>query len=233
MGLVSFLGGGSKSKSQSTQDSYNKAYEPVSTAFSPMLPYAQQGASSLAALLSGDFSGFNKYKEGTGFDFAMNRGLGAIDANAAGRRMVHSGSALKALEAFGTGLQSTYADKYLQNLTGLSNLGLNAGGALTGAGSVSKSQSTSESKQGVGLLSVLSSLGTLAAGASDIRLKKDVTKLGVMDSGLGVYQFTYLNDDGPYIGVMAHEVAELYPEALGPVIAGYMTVQYDKLPVSA
>jgi hypothetical protein len=28
---------------------------------------------------------------------------------------------------------------------------------------------------------------------------------------------------------MAHEVAELYPEALGPVIDGYQSVDYGKL----
>lgn len=163
MGFLSFMQGTKKSKSQSTQDSYNRAFEPVSTALQPTLNYANEGASALSRLLSGDFSGFEGYKAGTGFDFAMNRGLGAIDANAASRRMVHSGSALKSLQEFGTGLQSTYADKYIQQLLGLSQTGLGAANAITGAGNVSKMQSTSQSKDSGGLFGLLKGVGTLAA----------------------------------------------------------------------
>lgn len=164
MGAISFLMGADKSKSQSTQESSNRAFDLLSPVFQPMLGYANEGASGLSRLLNGDFSGFNTFRNGTGFDFAMNRGMGAIDSNAAARRMVHSGSALKSLQEFGSGLTSQYADKYIQSLIGLSGIGSNAASALTGAGNVSKMQSTAESKKGKGLLSALKGIGSLAAG---------------------------------------------------------------------
>jgi hypothetical protein len=70
-----------------------------------------------------------------------------------------------------------------------------------------------------------------AAAASDPRLKTDVEKVGQMGE-LGIYEWTYRNDmgvelpEGRYRGVMADEVAEVAPWALGEPINGYMTVRY-------
>ena len=59
-----------------------------------------------------------------------------------------------------------------------------------------------------------------------------------MSDGLGIYDFDYLPIEGQIAaympegrqrGVMAHEVAVLRPEALGPVIDGYATVDYSKI----
>lgn len=158
MGLMSFLGGGSKSKSQSTQDSYNRAYDPVNTAFSPLLGYAQQGAQGLTDFLGGNTTGFDNYKRGTGFDFLLGRGLDGVNAAQAGRRMFNSGATAKGLQEFGSNLSNTYADNYMQRLLSLAGIGTSAASALTGAGSVSKGQSTSTSKTSPGLLKILSSL---------------------------------------------------------------------------
>lgn len=64
---------------------------------------------------------------------------------------------------------------------------------------------------------------------SDVRVKRDVRKLGILDDGLGVYCYRYLWDDTPHIGVMAQEVAAIRPWALGPAADGYMTVDYGAL----
>ena len=68
---------------------------------------------------------------------------------------------------------------------------------------------------------------------SDRRVKTDIEKVGVIaDVGLGIYNFRYIDEpDGPiYTGVMADEVAELLPEALGPVTEeGYQMVDYGKI----
>lgn len=80
-------------------------------------------------------------------------------------------------------------------------------------------------------------LGGLASGAgmalaSDIRVKKDIAKVGELEDGLGVYDFRYVwEDDTPlHRGVMAQEVEKLRPWALGPTFGdGYMTVDYSKL----
>jgi hypothetical protein len=48
---------------------------------------------------------------------------------------------------------------------------------------------------------------------SDIRLKRDITQVGELDSGVGLYRYRYLWSDTTYVGVMAQEVAEVMPEA--------------------
>ncbi|ODU22781.1 MAG: hypothetical protein ABS87_01025 [Sphingomonas sp. SCN 67-18] len=86
------------------------------------------------------------------------------------------------------------------------------------------------SKQGLG--AALMQAAGAAAGAyaaSDPRLKVDVEKVGEMDDGLGVYDWTYVWGGPRQRGVMADEVKRLRPWALGPVIGGYSTVNYGAL----
>lgn len=79
---------------------------------------------------------------------------------------------------------------------------------------------------------------TAASAASDVRLKTNVEKVGELPDGLGIYEWDYLPiegqiaeymPEGRQTGVMAHEVAELRPWALGPVVDGYATVNYGRL----
>jgi hypothetical protein len=72
------------------------------------------------------------------------------------------------------------------------------------------------------------------AGAiwSDPRLKVNISFVRRAANGLGIYRFRYIWDrltDPLRTGVMAPEVAEIMPEALGPMIGGYMSVRYDKM----
>jgi hypothetical protein len=92
------------------------------------------------------------------------------------------------------------------------------------------SSGTSVTQQSGGLLNQLLAAGQIAASAfSDRRLKRDVTRLATSTSGLGLYAYRYLWDDEPRIGVMADEVERIAPEALGPVVAGFKTVNYSAL----
>lgn len=213
---MSKIFGGSKSSSS------NRAYDSINSSFSPLFGMASTGADSLMKLLGGDSSGFDAYKKATGFDFASGRGIGAVTAGNAARGLLNSGSTAKGIAEFSTGLQNQYADNYMQRLLGLSDIGLKAGGLVTGAGQTS----SSKSKPGIGKF-----LGQIigSVAASDRRLKKNIFKIGRLANGLNLYQFSYINNMGPYIGVMADEVAEIQPEALGPVLHGYMTVDYSKI----
>jgi hypothetical protein len=68
-----------------------------------------------------------------------------------------------------------------------------------------------------------------ATAPSDIRLKKDVTRIGAHASGCGLYRFRYLWSDLEYVGAIAQDVLEHVPEA---VIAGpgnFLIVDYGKL----
>lgn len=74
------------------------------------------------------------------------------------------------------------------------------------------------------ILSAAAQAGMSAAMACDIRLKENIERIGETPAGLPVYRFDYIGGERGVIGPMAHEVAVMQPEALGPVIDGYMTV---------
>lgn len=80
--------------------------------------------------------------------------------------------------------------------------------------------------------SIMSGLGTAASIASlfsDRRLKTEIEKVGEYADGLGKYVWRYIWGGPKHEGVMADEIATLRPWALGPVIAGYATVDYSRL----
>lgn len=81
--------------------------------------------------------------------------------------------------------------------------------------------------------SIMDSIGkAVQIGAtvfSDLRLKEDIRRVGQTDGGLPVYTYRYKGDEAVHMGVMAQEVAEAQPEALGPVIQGFATVNYSEV----
>ena len=64
---------------------------------------------------------------------------------------------------------------------------------------------------------------------SDERLKEDIRRVGHTDAGLPVYSYRYIGEPTVHMGVMAQDVAQTQPDALGPVIGGYMTVNYGEV----
>ena len=80
-----------------------------------------------------------------------------------------------------------------------------------------------------GFKDVLGTGLSIASMFSDARLKTDVTAVGKTDGGLPIYSYRY-GGEGPFhMGVMAQDVREAQPDALGPEIDGYMTVNYGKV----
>lgn len=69
----------------------------------------------------------------------------------------------------------------------------------------------------------------LIPGISDIRAKRDIEEIGALPSGLPLYSFRYLWDNAPQVGVMAHEAAEIFPEAVFMHDSGYLAVDYDRI----
>lgn len=149
--------GGSKSKS--TSNSYNKSYDYIKDTFSPVTSYAGTGAEGISKLLSGDASGFNAFKNATGFNQLLQEGSRGITGNAAANGLLRSGGTGKALVNYGNTMQNQYADNFMQRLLGLSSLGMNAGQLIAGAGNVNNSTSSSKSKPGLGGL-----IGGIASG---------------------------------------------------------------------
>jgi len=64
-------------------------------------------------------------------------------------------------------------------------------------------------------------------GASDRRLKRNITKIG-KHNGHNVYQYQYKHSDDWHIGVMAQEVQEVNPDAVLE-FNGYLMVNYGAL----
>jgi hypothetical protein len=213
---MSGIFGGSKSKSTNN----NRGI--VTSAFQPLLGQAVTANQSITDLLGGNAENFNKFKDATGFDFEMMRGMDQIGSASAGRGVFRSGARDKALAEFGGNLNNRFAQQYLQTLLGQSGQALGAGQLVAGVGQ----ESTSRSKPGIG---AFIGQAASAAAASDERLKTDITPVGRNADGLTVYQYRYKGDDTVFTGVMAQEVAEKRPDALGPTMNGYMSVDYSKI----
>jgi hypothetical protein len=88
---------------------------------------------------------------------------------------------------------------------------------------------------GSGFLGGLMNLGGSLGSAymmrpSDIRLKKNIKKIGKLHDGINIYSFNYINrkdlPKGEQIGVMAQEVEKVIPEAVVTMADGYKAVNY-------
>lgn len=94
---------------------------------------------------------------------------------------------------------------------------------------------TTKSTQNPGWLNT--ALGAAQIGASffsDERLKRDVVQVDELEDGLPVVEFNYRDGlglpEGRFRGVIAQDVARYRPEALGPSINGFATVDASLAP---
>lgn len=111
---------------------------------------------------------------------------------------------------------STYADQ-IAHLLGQYN-------TSTGSGTQKTSNNIGQM-----LMAAAAAAAQAAAAGSDRRLKREIVKIGeLIEDGLGVYIWRYIWG-APMVGVMADEVAEKRPWALGPVLHGFATVRYGAL----
>lgn len=78
------------------------------------------------------------------------------------------------------------------------------------------------------LLSGLFGLGG-AAIMSDRRTKRDIERIGVLDSGIPVYRYRYVGDTKLQVGVMADEVEQINPGAVVTGDDGFKRVNYGML----
>lgn len=104
-------------------------------------------------------------------------------------------------------------------------------GSYTGQQMSGTGSSTNVQKSNPSLFDQALAAASAAAAFSDRRLKKDVERVGSAGP-IDLYSFHYAwDEDGASkrVGVMADEVARLYPEAIGPTIGGFSTVDYAKL----
>jgi len=181
------------------------------------------GVSPGGSASGGAQAGYNNYLQQAGYAPAMRQLSQGITGQGAASGLLRSGATAKALQTRGTELNQSFFNNYLQQLAGLSGLGLQAGGLVANTGQVSKGGGPSTAG------SIASTVGGIASIFSDRRLKHAIEKVGEFADGLGIYLFSYLGSKQRHKGVMADEVETLRPWALGPKIAGYATVNYGAL----
>lgn len=194
----------------------------------------QQGVGAnnfLSALLTGQGNtgaanaGYRNYLQQAGYAPAMRQLAQGITGQGAASGLLNSGATAKALQTRGAELNQGFFNNYLQQLSGLSGLGLQAGGLVANTGQ--KSTNTGGGPSTLG--SIASAAGGIASIFSDRRLKRDIERVGEFPDGLGIYSFRYVMGIKRVFGVMADEVAKIRPWALGAKRAGYSTVNYGAL----
>lgn len=177
----------------------------------------------IAALLAGDQEQQNQFQ----------RGLASAQFGNSAR-----GQALQEAEFLRTEPLNMLNALRSGNQVSLPQFGNVAGGAQIGAAPIYQAASdqyaaamqryqAQQNSMG-GLMSGLGSLGSAAILASDRRLKKNIIRLGKTIGGVPAYLFQYVWGKWA-IGCMADEVAIFRPEALGPTIGGFATVNYGVL----
>lgn len=222
-----------------------------SALFKPFVDNGQQFQNIYTGFLTGarggSDAGLNNYLDLTGYNDQLNEGSRGTVASQATKGLLDSGSTLKALEKYRLALKGGATNNYLNLLGNQQALGFNAAGAQAGVNTGFSGQVTDSNNA---LASTIANanlakagntanlLGGIAQGVgaavgSDRRLKKNVVKVAEYPDGLGIYDFEYrdpVHGDGRFRGVMADEVAELRPWALGPEMpGGFSTVRYGAL----
>ncbi len=181
------------------------------------------GVANGVAEAGGAQAGFQGYLKNAGYQNVLSDLMRGITGGAAAQGTLRSGGTGRAYLREGTKLNQGMFENYLAQLSGLSGLGLQAGGLVSNVGQ--RQSGSRPSTAG----SIASTIGGIASIFSDRRLKTAIEKVGELDDGLGVYLYRYIGEGLRRIGVMAHEVAALRPWALGPRIGGFATVNYEAL----
>lgn len=116
-------------------DEYAGKFDDLSKRFDP---YVNAGNSALERLTAGLGLGGNQeaftqaYRGLPGYQAGLQTGSNAITTNAAARGMLHSGSALKALQKYGSDYEDRRVGDYMQRLAGLAGAGQTATGQQVG-----------------------------------------------------------------------------------------------------
>lgn len=144
---------------------------------------------------------------------------------------------INTLNAVRSGSQVTNPNSYYVNApqqattTGADYL---SAAGMTGNANIA--QANAENAQRNAMISGLFSLGSAGVSKySDIRTKENIKPIGWLPNGLPVYEYEYkpewkdIAGHGKQIGVMAHEVELVKPEAVIEMPNGYKMVNYGAL----
>lgn len=142
--------GQSSSGGSSTQNSQsgNKAYDFISSLFGDMAGAGQDFNDQIANLLglngtAGRDEAQDNFRATPGYDFLQKEGAKAVNNNYAGRGVLQSGAAQKALQDRALGIADQTYNSYFDRLMGQQQNALGAGQLISGAGNFSNSRGSS------------------------------------------------------------------------------------------
>ncbi len=188
-----------------------------------------------------------------GYQFQLQQGDNAINAQAAATGQNASGNQALALSNYNQGLAGTTYQNYVNNLmpfmglaqnsasgiagvnTGLGNATANQYNSLanlgwqygTGVGNANANATLAQNQANQNQWNALTGLASTALMFSDERLKENIEPIGELYDGTGIFRYNYLWDKAPRIGVMAQEVEQTRPDAVTE-IGGFKAVDYSK-----
>lgn len=212
--------------------------------FQGNLANAQQNAAAANAAAQFGANAQNAFAQqqfGAGVDLAQFNAAQQAQQNALalqaaamqGQNAVNAGQLANQTAAnqmnIGNSLWDVQSQNNMMPLTAMGAVGSLMNPGLINAVSGQNVSGTSTTKSSPSLFDSLLAVGQVAAGFSDRRLKRDVERVGTLEDGLGVYEWQYVWGGERHRGVMADEVEQLRPWALGPTVSGFATVNYGAL----
>ena len=139
------------------------------------------------------------------------------------------GSYLNRLQGQGSqGFQATGAQAGIRSGQGDAryNFGATlAGNEISAGNAIASTRSTGLNN----LLGVVGTAGKAAAAFSDVRLKRNINRVGTMASGIPIVEFEYVWGPEKHIGVIAQDALGYAPWAVVVDESGYLKVHYDML----
>lgn len=173
-----------------------------------------------AGMASGQFG-----NQATATGLGLNAGGSAVNAGAAG---------MNATNALGAGLNAGYSG----SMSGWGQVGQLGVSKYNTDVSAFNAQNQANATASAGWGSAIGAgIGAWASKGSDIRTKENIEFVGRAPNGLAVYSYEYKPEfkdrkhfgHGKYQGYMAHEVQEVYPDAISYTEDGYKLVDYSKV----
>jgi hypothetical protein len=152
----------------------------ITGTYSPVMNQGVGANNFLSSLLTGTGdtgaanAGLQGYYANAGYAPAMRQLSQQIVGQGAASGMLRSGATSNALLTRGSELNQSFYNNYLQQLAGLSGLGLQAGGLVANTGQKSNSTGGGPSTAA----SIASTIGGIASIFSDRRLKRSIELVG-------------------------------------------------------
>lgn len=230
---------------------YNEASGQYDDAYDLFNGYASQGAEGATAYRNA-LLGTPEQKQALYDNYTSDpgmQGLLGLQSNALLRRLNSAGSGTGGgkLALAGARVAQEGYGGFLDRLSGLGQQGFAAtssqAGIRTGLGdmrmnlagtragnevSFGNAMAQNRSTLSNNLLNVAGT-AVKAYAASDIRLKRDIERVGTLPSGLPLYDFKYLWSDDVHRGVMAQEALHYAPGSVAIHPSGFYVVDYNKV----